>query len=132
MYCKECFNSKEAPAAIGPYSHATKVGGLVFLSGQLGIEPATGQLVQGGIAKETGRALQNIGIILTEMGLTFSNVAKTTVFLRDIADFKAVNDVYALFFTNPCPARSAVQVAALPMNASVEIEVVAVDATWGK
>lgn len=132
---KECFNAKKAPAAIGPYSHATRAGGFVFLSGQLGIEPDTGRLVAGGAIQETERALENIGTILSEMGLGFSDVVKTTVFLRSMGDFKAMNEVYASFFSSAAPARSAIQVAALPMGANVEIEVVAEDsrpATRGK
>lgn len=124
---KECFNAKKAPAAIGPYSHATRAGGFVFLSGQLGIEPGTGKLVDGGVVKETERALKNIGAILSEMGLDFSAIVKTTVFLRSMGDFKVMNAVYASFFCSAAPARSAIQVAALPMEASVEIEVVAED-----
>lgn len=122
---KECFNAEKAPAAIGPYSHAVKCGGFTFLSGQLGIDPATGDLVKGGTEEETRQALNNINVILEEIGLNFVNIIKTTVFLKDIKDFNTMNKVYSSFFVSFPPARSAFQVVALPKSANVEIEVIA-------
>ncbi len=97
---KECFNTEKAPAAIGPYSHAVKCGGFTFLSGQLGIDPATGDLVKGGTEEETRQALNNINVILEEIGLNFVNIIKTTVFLKDIKDFNTMNKVYSSFFVS--------------------------------
>jgi 2-iminobutanoate/2-iminopropanoate deaminase len=115
-----------APAAIGPYSQGVAVGGLVFTSGQLGIDPATGEFAGTTASDQARRALLNVGAVLAAAGLGPSDVAKVTVFLADIADFAAVNAVYAEFFTGPVlPARSAVQVAALPKGGLVEIEAVA-------
>ena len=119
---KNIIAPKNAPAAIGPYSQAVCVGGLVFLSGQLAIDPATGNLVEGGIQAQTEQSLKNIEAILAEADLTVDNVIKTTVFLADINDFAAMNEVYAKHFTGSFPARSAVQVAALPKGGLVEIE----------
>jgi len=121
---KFCFNAKIAPAALGPYSHAVVSGDLVFLSGQLGLDPATNALAPGGVEAETRQSLANISAILAEMGLSLSNVVKTTVFLRDMGDFARMNAVYAEFFPKDFPARSAVQAAALPKNGAVEIEVI--------
>ena len=119
----------DAPAAVGPYSQAVSgdaPGSLVFVSGQIPLHPATGTLVQGGIAAQTTRVLDNIGAILAAAGLGYEHVVKTTVLLADIADFAAVNEVYARFFTGPVlPARAAFGVAALPLGAGVEIEAVA-------
>lgn len=114
-----------APAAIGPYSVATKFRDLIFTAGQLGIDPATGDLVEGNIAGETRQALINLKNVLEAANSSLDKVLKTTVFLRDINDFTKMNDVYAEFFTEEFPARSAVQVAALPKNANVEIEAIA-------
>ena len=114
-----------APKAIGPYSHAVKVGQLLFASGQLGFDPQTMTLVEGGIEAETRQVLLNVKAILEAAGTSLSQVVKTTVFLRDINDFAKMNAVYGEFFTQNPPARSAVQVAALPRNGAVEIEVVA-------
>lgn len=119
---KHCIATDRAPAAIGPYSQAVAVGGMVFLSGQLALDPATGALVPGGIREQTEQALKNIEAILEEAGLTMDNMVKTTVFLADIADFAAMNEVYAKHFTGSYPARSAVQAAALPKGGLVEIE----------
>ena len=119
---KTIVSTKKAPAAIGPYSQAVCVGEMVFLSGQLAIDPASGNLVEGGIEAQTEQALKNIEAILAEAGLTMDNVIKTTVFLADINDFTAMNEVYAKHFNGDYPARSAVQVAALPKGALVEIE----------
>ncbi len=114
-----------APKAIGPYSQAIKVGNFVYTSGQLPINPATGAFPEGGIKKQTHQSLSNVKAILEEAGLTMSDVVKTTVFLADMNDFADMNSVYAEFFCEPYPARSAVAVKTLPKNAMVEIEVVA-------
>ena len=122
---KEVINTTKAPAAIGPYSQAVKVGNLVYTSGQIPIDPTTGAFVEGGIKEQTRQSLANIKAILAEAGLNMSNVVKTTVFLADMNDFADMNAVYAEFFTEPYPARSAVAVKTLPKGALVEIEVVA-------
>ena len=118
---KTVIASENAPAALGPYSAGIAAGNLAFLSGQLGLDPSTGELAEGVVA-QAEQALKNIEALLTAAGATFGNVVKTTVFLADIADFNAVNEVYGARFTEPYPARSAVQVAALPKGALVEIE----------
>ena len=122
---KEVINTTKAPAAIGPYSQAIKVGNLVYTSGQIPIDPTTGAFVEGGIKEQARQSLANIKAILAEAGLNMSNVVKTTVFLADMNDFADMNAVYAEFFTEPYPARSAVAVKTLPKGALVEIEVVA-------
>jgi 2-iminobutanoate/2-iminopropanoate deaminase len=122
---KKVISTPKAPAAIGPYSQAIQVGNLIYTSGQIPIDPATGQLVEGGIKEQTRQSLNNIQAILQEAGLTMASVVKTTVFMADMADFADMNSVYAEFFTEPYPARSAVAVKTLPKNALVEIEVVA-------
>ena len=114
-----------APRAIGPYSQATRAGGLLFTAGQVGFDPATGELVDGGIAEQTERVLLNIRAILQASGLDMANVIKTTVFLVDMADFAAMNTAYARAFGDHRPARSTVAVAALPRGARVEIEAIA-------
>ncbi len=111
--------------AVGPYNHAVRVGGLLFCAGQIPLDPATGNLVPGDIKAQTERALQNVKAILDDQKLTFANVVKSTVFLTDLANFAGMNEVYARYFTADFPARSTVQVAALPKGASVEIEVIA-------
>ncbi len=121
----ETISTKNAPAAIGPYSQAIKVGNLIYTSGQIPIDPATGTLVAGGIKEQTRQSLLNVQAILKEAGLSMSSVVKTTVFMADMNDFADMNAVYAEFFTEPYPARSAVAVKALPKGALVEIEVVA-------
>ena len=118
-------NTTKAPGAIGPYSQAIQVGNLVYTSGQLPIDPATGAFPEGGIKEQTRQSLLNVQAILAEAGLTMSQVVKTTVFLADMGDFADMNAVYAEFFTAPYPARSAVAVKTLPKGAFVEIEVVA-------
>ena len=118
-------NTIKAPAAIGPYSQAIQVGNLVYTSGQIPINPVTGVFVEGGIKEQTRQSLQNVKAILEEAGLTMSNVVKTTVFMADMNDFADMNAVYAEFFAEPYPARSAVAVKTLPKDALVEIEVVA-------
>ncbi len=117
--------SSEAPAAIGPYSQAVKAGDTLFVSGQLPIDPKTGAFAGDDVAAQTRQSLANIRAILSQAGMTMRNVVKTTVFLADIADFGAMNEVYAEFFTEPYPARAAFQVAALPKAAKVEIECIA-------
>ena len=112
-------------APVGPYSHAVRAGELLFCSGQIPLDPATGALVAGDIRAQTERVLQNIGIILASERLSFADVVKTTVFLIDMADFASMNEVYARHFTADYPARSTVQVAGLPKGARVEIEVIA-------
>jgi 2-iminobutanoate/2-iminopropanoate deaminase len=114
-----------APRAIGPYSQATRAGGLLFTAGQVGFDPSTGELVDGGISEQTERVLQNIRAILQAAGLDMGHVVKTTVFLVDMADFAAMNTVYAHAFGDHRPARSTVAVAALPRGARVEIEAIA-------
>ena len=118
-------STKKAPAAIGPYSQAIQVGNLVYTSGQIPIDPATGAFVEGDIKEQTRQSLTNVKSILEEVGLTMNNVVKTTVFMADMGDFADMNSVYAEFFTEPYPARSAVAVKTLPKGALVEIEVVA-------
>ena len=118
-------STKNAPAAIGPYSQAIQVGNLVYTSGQIPIDPATGVFADGGIKEQTRQSLTNVKAILEEVGLSMSNVVKTTVFMADMGDFAEMNAVYAEFFSEPYPARSAVAVKTLPKGALVEIEVVA-------
>ena len=118
-------STKKAPAAIGPYSQAIQVGNLVYTSGQIPIDPSTGAFVEGGIKEQIRQSLTNVKAILEEAGLSMSNVVKTTVFMADMGDFADMNAVYAEFFTEPYPARSAVAVKTLPKGALVEIEVVA-------
>lgn len=122
---KETISSAKAPAAIGPYSPAVKAGNYVFCSGQLGLDPANGNLVEGGVEAETRQALTNLQHLLEAAGAGLADVVKTTVFLRDIADFARMNAVYAEFFKENPPARSAFQVAGLPKAAAVEIEAIA-------
>ena len=118
-------STTKAPAAIGPYSQAIEVNGIVYASGQIPIDPATGQFVEGGIKEQTRQSLTNAQNILKEAGTDLSHVVKTTVYLSDIANFAPMNEVYAEFFTEPYPARSAVAVKDLPKGALVEIEVLA-------
>ena len=122
---KEVISTPKAPAAIGPYSQAIKVGDLVYTSGQIPIDPATGSFVEGGIKEQTRQSLLNVKAILEAAGLTMGNVVKTTVFMADMNDFADMNAIYAEFFAKPYPARSAVAVKTLPKGALVEIEVVA-------
>ncbi len=121
---KSIICSKNAPAALGPYSQAVKAGNTLYLSGQLGINPATGELAQG-VEAQTRQALENLKAVLSEAGAAPANVCKTTVFLTDINDFQAVNAIYAETFGTEPPARSCVQIAALPKGACVEIELIA-------
>ena len=115
-----------APKAIGPYSPAIRVGNLLFLSGQIPIDPSTGGLVDGGIGPQTEQVMKNIGALLTAAGAGFEHVMRTTVFLTDLNEFAAMNDCYAKFVSDPPPARSTVQVARLPRDARVEIDAIAV------
>ncbi len=116
----------KAPAAIGPYSQAVEANGFVFASGQLGINPVTGEFVEGDVQAQTRQALTNARAIMNEAGLDLKNVIKTTVFLSDMANFAAMNEIYSEFFSEPYPARSAVAVKTLPKNALVEVECIAV------
>ncbi len=122
---KKIITAQNAPAALGPYSHAVSTVALVFTSGQLGMDPATGTLAGEGIEAQTEQALYNVENVLAAAGLTFANVVKTTIFLTDLADFATVNGIYATRFPAEPPARSCVQVAALPAGARIEIEVIA-------
>ena len=122
---KKVISSPDAPAAVGPYSQAVLVNGMLFCAGQIPLDPATGEIVAGDVAAQTERVCENIGAVLKAAGMTFANVVKTTVFLTDMASFGAMNAVYAKYFTEPFPARSTVAVAGLPRGAQVEIEVVA-------
>jgi 2-iminobutanoate/2-iminopropanoate deaminase len=120
-------STKTAPAAIGPYSQAVRTGGFIFLSGQIPLLPGTGQMVEGGIEPQVERVLDNLGAVLQAAGLTFDHVVKTTIYLTDLGDFQKVNEAYGKRFTrSPQPARSTVQVAALPRGARVEIDAIAV------
>ena len=124
---KQVISTHQAPAAIGPYSQAIRVGNLLYTSGQIPINPAIGSFVEGGIKEQTRQSLSNIKAILEEAGLTMAHVVKTTVFMADMNDFADMNAVYAEFFAEPYPARSAVAVKTLPKGALVEIEVVAAE-----
>ncbi len=122
---KITIQTSKAPAAIGPYSQAIRVNGFVYTSGQLGLDPETGELKEG-VQEQTHQAFKNIKAILQEEGLDLDQIVKTTVFLKDMNDFAAVNEVYATYFTGSFPARSAVEVARLPKDGLVEIEAIAV------
>ena len=117
--------TKDAPAAIGPYSQAVRGGDLLFISGQIPIDPATGALVGGSIAEQAHQVLKNLGAILRGAGASYGNAVKTTVYLADMADFAAVNEVYATYFPAPAPARATIQAARLPRDVKVEIDLVA-------
>jgi 2-iminobutanoate/2-iminopropanoate deaminase len=122
---RQAVSTTGAPAAIGPYSQGIAVDGFVFCSGQVGLDPATGELVPGGVEAEAERAIKNLAAVLDAAGLTMADVVKTTVFLADIGDFGAVNTVYGRFMSDPPPARSTFAVAALPRGGRVEIEAIA-------
>jgi 2-iminobutanoate/2-iminopropanoate deaminase len=122
---RKAIATPHAPAAIGPYSQAVVAGGFLFASGQIPLDPATGRLVSGTMADETRRVLDNLGAILKAAGAGFDDVVKTTVYLSDMADFAAMNEVYATYFSAPAPARATVQAAALPKGVRVEIDLVA-------
>src|SRR5947208_3375992 len=119
---KQAVSSPNAPKAIGPYSPAMRSGQLLFMSGQVALDPATGQMIAGDIATETRRVMDNLGALLKAAGLSFSDVVRTTVFLTDLGDFATVNEVYGTYFTPPAPARATVQVARLPRDARIEID----------
>jgi len=122
---KQAVASPDAPKAIGPYSQAVRAGQLLFVSGQVPLDPATGQIVAGDIAAQTRRVFDNLAAVLKAGGRSFADVVRTTVFLADMNDFAAVNDVYGTYFSEPYPARATVQVARLPKDARVEIDVIA-------
>lgn len=123
---KELITAAGAPAAIGPYSPAVKVGNMLFLSGSIPLDPASGQLVEGGIKEQTTRVMENIKGLLAAAGADFTTVVRTTVFMIDLGEFAAMNEIYASYFAAPYPARSTVQVARLPRDVRVEIDVIAV------
>ena len=122
---RQAISTANAPAAIGPYSQAIKSGNLLFLSGQIPLDPATGNLVAGGIEEQTRQVFTNIGAILEAAGLSFDAVLSATVYVMDMNDFGKVNEIYATYFSSPAPARATVQVARLPKDARVEIQVIA-------
>lgn len=122
---KHAIITDQAPAAIGPYSQATEHNGTLYLSGQIPLDPATGKLVMSTIEAQTARVMENLGAVLTAAGATFDDVLMTTIFLKDLGDFAAVNRVYESYLTAPYPARATVQVAALPRDVGVEISMVA-------
>ena len=123
---KKVIATSEAPKALGPYSQAIVAGGFLFCAGQIPLKPEPGVLVVGDVASQTRQVLENLGAVLRANAMTFANVVKTTVFLTDLGDFGKMNEVYGSFFTESFPARSTVQVSALPKGANVEIEAVAV------
>ena len=122
---KKIISTTEAPAAIGPYSQAIRAGSTIYCSGQIPLDPKTGQIISGGIDKQTRRVLDNITALLKAEGLGFENIVKTTIFLTNLGDFQTVNEIYGSYFKSQPPARSTVQVSALPRGANVEIEVIA-------
>jgi 2-iminobutanoate/2-iminopropanoate deaminase len=122
---RQAVSTPSAPAAIGPYSQAVRAGSLLFISGQIPVDPATGSLIEGNIAEQTHRVFRNIGAILDAAGATFEQVVRTTVYLADMNDFAAMNEVYGTYFSAPAPARATVQAARLPKDARVEIDVIA-------
>ena len=123
---KEIISTENAPGAIGPYSQAVRAGNIVFLSGQIPIDPQTGEFVSGGVAEQTEQVLKNLSAVLEAAGTSLNNVVKTTVFLADMNDFTAMNEVYARYFSENKPARATVQAARLPRDARVEIECIAI------
>jgi 2-iminobutanoate/2-iminopropanoate deaminase len=122
---REPVSTSAAPAAIGPYSQAIKAGDFLFASGQIPLDPATGTLITGGIAEQTHQVLKNLGGVLAAAGVGFDKVVKTTVYLSDMADFAAVNEIYATYFPQPAPARATIQAAKLPRDVRVEIDLIA-------
>ena len=125
MPTKQIIKPAKSAPAVGPYNHAVRVWDMLFCAGQIPLDPATGNLVAGDIKSQTERVLQNVKAILDDQKLSFANVVKSTVFMTNLADFASMNEVYAKYFTSDFPARSTVQVAALPKGANVEIEVIA-------
>jgi 2-iminobutanoate/2-iminopropanoate deaminase len=124
---KKIISTSNAPGAIGPYSQAVKKGGTLFTSGQIAIDPATGEMNMADITSETKQVMDNLNAVLSEAGMSFSNVVKTSIFLKSMDYFATVNDVYASYFTNDFPARETVQVAKLPKDVNVEISMIAMD-----
>ena len=122
---REAVSTPDAPAAIGPYSQAIRSGRLLFVSGQIPLDPGSGTLVTGGIADQTERVLQNLGAILRAAGGSFDQVVKTTVYLADMSEFAAMNEVYGRYFPSPAPARATIQAARLPRDVRVEIDLIA-------
>ena len=122
---KKIISTRDAPAAIGPYSQAIRAGSTIYCSGQIPLDPKTGQIISGGIDAQTRRVLDNITALLKAEGLGFENIVKTTIFLTNLGDFQTVNEVYGSYFKSQPPARSTVQVSALPKGANIEIEVIA-------
>ena len=122
---RDVVSSRGAPAAIGPYSQALRAGGFLFISGQIPLDPESGQVVDGDVAAQTHRVMQSIGAILKAAGASYEHVVRTTIFLTDLTDFALVNDVYGSYFAAPAPTRATVQVAALPKGVSVEIDAIA-------
>ena len=123
---KKIIATTEAPAAVGPYSQAVRIGNFVFCSGQIPLDPKTAQIVEGDIKDQTRRVMENISAVLRAEGLGLENIVKTTIFLTDLGDFQTVNELYGSYFKSEPPARSTVQVSALPKGANIEIEVIAV------
>jgi 2-iminobutanoate/2-iminopropanoate deaminase len=123
---RDAVQTTDAPAAIGPYSQAIKAGGMLFVSGQVPLDPATGELVGGDIGAQTHRVFANLGAILTAAGLTFDHVVKTTVYLKDMSEFTAMNEVYGTYFSAPAPASATIQAARLPKDVSVEVDLIAI------
>jgi 2-iminobutanoate/2-iminopropanoate deaminase len=123
---KKIISTSDAPAAVGPYSQAVRVGSTIYCAGQIPLDPKTGQIVSGGIDVQTRRVLDNVAAVLRVEGLSFEDVVKSTIFLTDLGDFQTVNEIYGSYFKEAPPARSTVQVPALPKGARIEIEVIAV------
>jgi 2-iminobutanoate/2-iminopropanoate deaminase len=128
---KKIISTTEAPAAVGPYSQAIRAGNLIFCSGQIPLDPKSGKIVEGDITAQARRVMENITAVLRAEGMTFENIVKTTIFLTDLGDFQTVNELYGSYFKSDPPARSTVQVSALPKGANVEIEVIAIANTTG-
>jgi 2-iminobutanoate/2-iminopropanoate deaminase len=122
---RDVVSSRDAPAAIGPYSQAVRTGGLLFISGQIPLDPESGEVVNGDVSAQTHRVMRSLGAILEAAGAGFDDVVRTTIFLTDLGDFARVNEVYGSYFTAPAPTRATVQVAALPKGVSVEIDAIA-------
>jgi 2-iminobutanoate/2-iminopropanoate deaminase len=122
---RQAVSTPDAPAAIGPYSQAVRAGNMLYLSGQIPLDPATGTVVAGGITEQTERVFLNLAAVLAAAGATFQHVVKTTVYLSDMSEFAAMNEVYAQFFQSPAPARATIQAAALPRGVKVEIDLIA-------
>jgi 2-iminobutanoate/2-iminopropanoate deaminase len=131
-FMKKIISTSEAPAAVGPYSQAVRVGSTIYCAGQIPLDPKTGQIVSGGIDVQARRVLDNIAAVLRAEGFSFDSIVKTTIFLTDLADFQTVNEIYGSYFKQAPPARSTVQVSALPRGARIEIEVIAAAAGEGE